>query len=259
MSAGSGAVLHVVYGIVEDPGAALARLRAADPGTSPLTPMSFSMIHGSPALRLNSHGWMNLPADVVSGLSGTEALLHYCRERLHNRVSVFSLAIRAFLSHYLDVVEAEIEHLRGELESRISKAGLPISLGFPTHRDFAFSALLPLPNAYIGLSGDRSGGAEFVRVDALFWDGKTATAVLLEGNSAPTRSDAQRLKRLEDESPHVSILRLKKPMSGIADIARRSLNDAVLPFGPYRTLHRDAFAGRETENAPSSGSGAEKA
>lgn len=235
--------VQLVYGIIEDPGAALTKLRAAPSSSATLTPLSATLGTGTPALRLNSHGWINWTAETAAALPDTDALLKYCREQLQRRTVVFSLSIRTFINACLDFAASEVERRRDELEQRLDTAGLPRSAGFPDTRDFVFSAFLPLPNVFIAVD-DKADEDSFVRVDVLLWDGKSALAVMLEGRSMPTPRTLESLERLRAAHPLISILRLPWSPRGDAsshgdlptDYLGRFLDGVALPFGPYRVL-----------------------
>jgi hypothetical protein len=238
------APIHLVYGIIEDPGAALA---AAPRGGPHIGPMSATLCDGMPALRLNTPGWINWSAETVATLKDTDALLSFCRARLQNRTTIFSLPMRTFMNACLDFAEGEVERRRDELTARLEAAGLPHSLGFPDYRDWVFSSFLPLPNVFIAVAPE-AGEESFVRVDALLWDGKAALAVMLEGRSMFTPGTMRSLERLQAAHPTLAIARIG--WSPRADAPNRDslptaylsrfLDDVALPFGPYRVLSAPA-------------------
>lgn len=234
------APINLVYGIIEDPGAALAAAHRRGPHVGP---MSATLCEGMPALQLNTPGWINWSAETVATLKDSDALLSFCRARLQNRTTIFSLSMRTFVNACIDFAQNEVERRRDELTQRLEAAGLPRALGFPGYRDWVFSAFLPLPNVFIAVEPE-DGGDNFVRVDALLWDGNAALAVMLEGRSMFTPGTLQSLERLQAAHPALAIARI--PWSPRADAPNRDnlpaaylshfLDDVPLPFGPYRVL-----------------------
>lgn len=234
------AAIELVYGIVENPAAALAQLRAGGAARPHLGPASAVIAEGAAPLRLNTHGWASLPPEAVQGLSGTEALTAWCRERLRNRTTAFALVTRSFLAAYLDFAAAEIERRREELEARLRAIGLPLDQGFPTYRDWIFSALLPLPHAVV-----RTGDDAFVEIDVLFWTGRTALALALGGRTMPTPRTLRARNRLAETYPQIRFAAMESPADGrswafgpdFLDLLDGELFPAAgLPFGPYRVL-----------------------
>lgn len=232
--------ISLVYGIVESPPAALAREAARPARAGGIGPMAATIVESTPAFRLNSPGWANAGPDVMQTVAGTTALIEYCRARLINRVSVFSLALRSFLSAYVDLALAQVESRRDELEARLRAAGLPVDEGFPGYRDWVFSALLPVPQAHVALPGEAGPAA----VDVLFWTGRSALALTLEGRSMPTRSRRLAREALLAAHPTVQAGTLPVPCDGrswemdglLERLGGDLLPDGGLPFGPYRIL-----------------------
>lgn len=243
------ATLNLVYGTIENPAAALVRERgrwAARPG---IGPMSASLAEGVPALRLNTPGWMNVSPDVVQTLAGTEALTDYCRDRLVNRVPIFSLVIRSFIAAYFDHVAKEVEHRRDELEARLDAAGFRVSSGFPTYRDWIFSALLPVPQVYIATAVP-GGSDAFVAMDVLFWTGRGPVALALESGSMPTARSLRGRRALLSSHPEMTLGAIKVPSDGRSWAFEEELDHlldgdllpcAGLPFGPYRCFDEEAL------------------
>ncbi|MCK0209727.1 hypothetical protein MWN33_16965 [Starkeya koreensis] len=233
-------MISLVYGIIESPSAALAREAARPAGNGGLGPMAATIAGGTPAFRLNSPGWINAGPDIVQGVAGTQALTEYCRARLLNRVSVFALALRSFLSAYVDFAVAEVERRRDELEARLRALGLPADDGFPTYRDWVFSALLPVPQVHVAMPGD----ADPVAVDVLFWTGRSALALTLEGRTMPTPRQRRAQEAMLAAHPAMKAATLAVPADGhswaLCELAGHFdgalLPDTGLPFGPYRIL-----------------------
>lgn len=233
--------IRLVYGIIETPLAALARERGRAPPAGGIGPLSARIVADTPAFRLNSPGWANAAPDIVQTLSGTDALTYYCRARLLNRVSVFSLLLRSFLAAYLDFAICEVERRREELEARLHALGLSGGEGFPTYRDWIFSALLPVPQVHLALPD----GHGPVAVDVLFWTGRSAVALTLQGRTMPTSRQREAREALMAAHPGIRMAAMRAPADGrswIFDEEFRALlegvllADAGLPFGPYRIL-----------------------
>lgn len=240
--------ISLVYGIIESPSAALARecARLRGPlGIGGIGPMSAAIVEGTPAFCLNSPGWANAAPEIVQSLVGTPALTEYCRTRLLNRVSIFSLALRAFLAAYVDAAAAEVERRKDELEARLHALGLPVEAGFPGYRDWIFSAFLPVPQVHVAMPDDAlSDGAAPVAIDVLFWNGRAALALTLEGRTMPTPRERRAREALLAAHPALRSAALSVPADGrswdwdaLADrIGGSLIADGALPFGPCRIL-----------------------
>ena len=233
----------IAYGIVENPARVLSTQPAALPqGGSLLSPNFASFASDSPALRLNSAGWMRLPAEVMTTLRTHAALKDYCRRRIEKKASIFDRPLQDFLTRYLDAVEEEVRNNAATLPGGVSWGAALYCAD-----DWFFSAFLPLPNAYLGLSGqerEETGAESCIRFDAVFWTGGSLVAVTLERLSmqTPRRRDAQaRFVAMRPDISFVTIpqgknrARLQSCLPGLCDGFWRGLHQ---PLGPYRP---DAF------------------
>ena len=236
--------LAVVYGTAADPVLALAEERDALVAAGRwLSPRLALIAPDTPALRLNSHGWIDLSPQMAGDIAGPTEMLRFCRYMLERRAPLFARSIRLFLANYLDFIEAEIERQRPALEAQMVRGGLPPADDLPTYRDWLFSALLPMPNAHVACTDpDKELGREdFAHVDILFWTGREILAVVLQGLSMPTPSQARRLARVEATQPNFKVIRIPASPEAGPSIPEPLLQELTgfwdglaLPFGLFR-------------------------
>jgi hypothetical protein len=239
---------HIAYGLVENPARVLAKQPAASPdGEIILSPSLASFLSDSPALRLNSPGWMSLPAEVMVTLRTHAALKEYCRKRIEKKASIFDRPLQDFLADYLDVVEAEVRaHARG------LPGGASWDTALYTTADWFFSAFLPLPNAHLELTEEEreaTGAEHFIRFDVLFWTGTSLVAVTLERLSMQTarqRHEQARFAAMRSDITFVTIPMDKKGtllQAYLPSVCERFWYGLRYPLGPYRP---DAFRWQPT-------------
>jgi hypothetical protein len=214
------------------------QLAALPQGGPILSPSLASFASDSPALRLNSAGWMSLPVEVMATLRTHAALKDYCRSRIQKKASIFDRPLQDFLTSYLDAVEAEVRHHANELPG-----GASWDAALYDTADWFFSAFLPLPNANLELTDEerRETGAErFIRFDVLFWTGTSVIAVTLERLSMPTprqRHEQARFAAMRSDFTFVTIPLEKNGMqlqAGLPSVCQRFWHGLRYPLGPYR-------------------------
>ena len=230
---------HIAYGIVENPARVLSMQPAALPqGGQILSPALASFTSDSPALRLNSAGWMSLPAEVMATLRTQAALKNYCRSRIQKKASIFDRPLQDFLTNYLDVVEAEVRDHANDLPG-----GASWDAALYDTADWFFSAFLPLPNAHLELTEEErkeTGAERFIRFDVLFWTGTSLIAVTLERLSMPTprqRHEQARFAAKRSDISFVTIPREKiatRLQARLPGICQGFWHGLRYPLGPYR-------------------------
>jgi hypothetical protein len=233
----------IAFGIVENPARVLSMQPAALPQRgSVLSPSLASFTSDSPALRLNSAGWMRLPAEVMATLRTHDALKNYCRRRIEKKASIFDRPLQDFLACYLDAVEEEVRHNAASLPG-----GASWDAALYCADDWFFSAFLPLPNAYLGLTAEEraeTGAESCIHFDAVFWTGSSLIAVTLERLSMQPPRRRHEQARFAAMRPDISFAtipsgknrtRLQSCLPGVCD---RFWQGVRQPLGPYRP---DAF------------------
>ena len=230
---------NIAYGIVENPARVLSMQPAALPQVGPiLSPSLASFASDSPALRLNSAGWLSLPAEVMATLRTHAALKDYCRRRIKKKASIFDRPLQDFLTSYLDLVEAEVRDHANELPG-----GASWDTALYDTADWFFSAFLPLPNAHLELTEEErkeTGAERFIRFDVLFWTGTSVIAVTLERLSMPTprqRDEQARFAAMRSDITFVTISLEKNGMrlqAHLPSVCQRFWHGLGYPLGPYR-------------------------
>jgi hypothetical protein len=230
---------HIAFGIVEDPARVLSMQHAGLPQGGPiLSPSLASFASDSPALRLNSAGWMRLPAEVMSTLRTHAALKDYCRRRIEKKASIFDRPLQDFLTGYLDVVEAEVRDHAPELPG-----GTSWDAALYGTADWFFSAFLPLPNAHLGLTEEereKTGAERFIRFDVLFWTGTSLVAVTLERLSTQTPRQRREHARFAAMRPDITFVTIPiernraRLQSYLPNVCEMFWHGLRYPLGPYR-------------------------
>lgn len=230
---------NIAYGIVENPARVLAMQSAALPQGGPfLSPSLACFASDSPALRLNSAGWMSLPAEIMATLRTHVELKDYCRTRIQKKASIFDRPLQDFLTSYLDVVEAEVRDHAHELPG-----GASWDAALYHTADWFFSAFLPLPNAHLELTAEErkeTGAERFIRFDVLFWTGMSVIAVTLERLSMPTprqRHEQACFAAMRSDITFVTIPMEKNGMrlqAHLPSVCQRFWHGLRYPLGPYR-------------------------
>jgi hypothetical protein len=240
---------HIAFGVVENAARVLSMQTAALPhGGTILSPSLASFASDSPALRLNSAGWMNLPPEVMATLRTQSALKDYCRRRIEKKAPIFDRPLQEFLAGYLDIVEAEVrEH------AAMLAGGASWDSALYSTADWFFSAFLPLPNAHLGLTAEERAATEaecFIHFDVLFWTGASLIAVTLERLSMQTPGQRREQARFAAIRPDITFVtipvgengpRLRSHLPGVCDRFWQGLR---YPLGPYRP---EAFRWRPPE------------
>lgn len=140
----------------------------------------------TPALRLNSDTGRRVPPERLTELAGTEAKLAATKEEAARGLDLFARHPRRFLDLYFAFIAERIESERDSLEKRLAWSG-----GLFGHRDWAFSALRPLPRAALAeIAGDKARPLQPV-ADFAFWTGEEALLVAIRATgAAPAAGDA---------------------------------------------------------------------
>jgi hypothetical protein len=230
---------HIAFGVVENPARVLSMHPALPHGGPVLSPSLASFASDSPALRLNSAGWMRLPPEVMATLHTHGALKGYCRSRIEKKAPIFDRPLQDFLTGYLDAVETEVRDHAGSLPGGASWDTALYGTG-----DWFFSAFLPLPNAHLELTAEEQAatGAEcFIRFDVLFWTGASLIAVTLERLSMQTTRRRHEQARFAAMRPDITFVTIPMKKNGtrwlqshLPSVCDRFWQGLRYPLGPYR-------------------------
>ena len=196
----------IVYGIVTNP-QTIADGFERRKGEYPLELTNrYALVSpASPGLRLSSPGWIDISFQQMSQVGATGDLFDLCRQRLINRSSPFSKLIRLFLERYLEFVGAQLEAHKSELGADAADDEIF------DHRDWIFSAWLPLPQAQILLPP--AYGADqlsFAELDIAFSLPGKLIGVTIDGASTPVKSRQKKLDYLIENHPQISLIQIPK-------------------------------------------------
>jgi hypothetical protein len=141
----------------------------------------------TPALRLNSDTGRRYPPERLTELAGADAKLAALQEEAARGLDLFARHPRRFLALYFQFIGGRLEAERQALEERLAWSG-----GLFTHRDWAFSALRPLPRAALAEIADGRVRPVTSVADFAFWTGKEALLVTIgaAGSSQVAAADA---------------------------------------------------------------------
>jgi hypothetical protein len=230
---------HIAFGVVENPARVLSMQPTSLHGGPVLSPSFASFASDSPALRLNSAGWMSLPPEMIATLRTHGALKHYCRRRVEKKAPLFDRPLQDFLARYLDAVEAEVRDHAGNLPG-----GASWETALYATDDWFFSAFLPLPNAHLELTAEERAtmGAEcFIHFDVVFWTGASLIAVTLERLSMQTVRQHQLQACFAAMRPDITFVTIPMkrnaaqwPQSYLPGVCDRFWRGLRQPLGPYR-------------------------
>lgn len=225
----------IVYGTVRDPARALTDIVGRAAGPASLTAHYALIGDDVPDLRLCSPGWIEIGPEERLELPNPEDLFLLCREAIGHSASPFSLSVRRFLEAYLDFVSSEVEAARDELDTAVD--GEEVF----AHKDWLFSAWLPLPHARILLPPAYPGEApQFAEFDVAFRRRGRIIAVLIDGAGTPVKSVRARRDYALAHHPAIDLVTLEKESlenGTFADTAMRRMfsrfwDGLTLPVGP---------------------------
>ena len=230
----------LVYGMVTDPAAVAQSLNPMPPDVPFMLSNRFAVVSpSSPALRLNSPGWIDLSPIQMMEITSTADIFDLCRDRVLARASPFSRPLRVFLVAYFQFVKEQTEKHRTQLEPADADNDVF------NHADWVFSAWLPLPHAHVLLPDEGTSDApQFAEFDVAFLLGDRLLGVMIEGINTPTKSQRQGRQYLEEKHPFATIVRV--PVAGPENKAGAFPADLFpapfshfwkgldLPQGPYR-------------------------
>lgn len=176
----TGPALFLAFGKVSRPLEALAHEGAKVAARGSHLGRQVALIGtGTPAIRLNSPGWLRAPPELIAALPDHAALCLLCRDRLRSITPPFAARASRWIEAYLDQAETDA-----------GPAGSGTEVIHTSDRMFA--SLLPLPAPrLVPVHLERQKlrpiqGQAVIPLDLAFWDGTRLTAVLFGGeNSTP--------------------------------------------------------------------------
>ena len=138
-------------------------------------------------LRLH-HGPYDFRATPRLGTaSDTETRLTLLHDHLHALCDLWQKAQHGFIDAYFGLINATLECEQTTLTAALANYG-----GLYHYRDWAFSALRPLPRAQIPLEN-----GSFVSMDFAFWTGSGLVAINLKGVQTLTKAVRNQLTTLK--------------------------------------------------------------
>jgi len=189
-------------------------------------------------LRLH-HGPYDFRATPGLGTaSDTETRLTLLHDHLHALCDLWQKAQHGFIDAYFGFIHAALEHDQNALTTELADYG-----GLYHYRDWAFSALRPLPRAQIP-----TDDGTFIAMDFAFWTGSGLVAVDLTSVQTPTKSRRNQLATLAQNGVAIIDVESARLADGGAAYLETLLPDPfhhfwqgeVLPQSPFKPNIMDA-------------------
>jgi hypothetical protein len=151
------------------------------------------------ALRLNDAPYDFTRRAAPREPSGETDPLSLLQTRIADLCGLWGKPARRWVSCYFEFISAQVELHRELLTRRLEGFG-----GLYNYRDWIYSALAPLPRAWIPISpGEAPTPATLLPADFAFWSGKSMVAVFLTGLGTPTAGHRERTRRLRASGTQV--------------------------------------------------------
>ena len=192
-------------------------------------------------LRLNNAGDLVVGWATPPGPAGATGRVSQLRAGFEDLCGPWSPLQRRFVTAYFELVVAQVENHRSELESRLVDFG-----ALYHYRDWIYSAPAPLPRAWIPVT--ETGGAvpppeSFIAGNFVFWTGDALVAVYVTGTETATPARLRNVRRLRDAGVQVHEIPAAALSAHGSDVLRDRLPAAFLrfwegeryPSGPLRT------------------------
>jgi len=152
----------------------------------------------STPLRLNGGHYEFQEPPIMRLLPTVWDQLEFLENHLFNLCGTWAKYQRLFITRYFDFVRLRIEEEREPLSKAIEEFG-----DLYEYRDWAFSALRPLPQAYVFAPKENRDDAlpqasDFIAADIAFWTGHNILAVDLSDPHSTDPFQSRRLQRVKD-------------------------------------------------------------
>ena len=193
-------------------------------------------------LRLNGGQYEFAGQPPLGDLRDTAAQLGFLRVHLQRHCSLWDRGQKLFLDRYFEFIALRVEQDRDELTAKIAEFG-----SLYRYEDWVFSALRPLPQAWLNTTVGDYGPAAMIGVDFAFWSGAEIVAVYIIGTETAGPRELEQRDRLRQNG--VTVLEI--PQSAVAGSTTfASLLPApfhkfwagqTLPSGPFGTTALSAF------------------
>lgn len=190
------------------------------------------------ALRLNDTPYEFTRRSAPQEPSGDSDPLELLQTRIADFCDLWSKPTRRWVSCYFEFISARVELNRDLLIERLEKFG-----GLYKYQDWIYSALAPLPRAWIHISpGTPLTPETLLPTDFAFWTGNKAVAVYVTGVETPTAEFQERTRRLRASGTQVIEIPAGSMKSGDKDSLgallptcfKRFWEGEAFPSGPFR-------------------------
>ena len=191
-------------------------------------------------LRLH-HGPYDFRATPGLGTaSDTETRLKLLRDHLHALCDLWQKAQHGFIDAYFGFINGALEHGQNALTTELADYS-----GLYNYRDWAFSALRPLPRAQIP-----TDDGSFIAIDFAFWTRSGLITIDLTGVQTPTKSRRKQLatlaqngvKIIDVESAHLADDGAAYLETLLPDPFHHFWQGEVLPKSPFKPNIMNAAA-----------------
>jgi hypothetical protein len=196
-------------------------------------------------LRLNGDQWDFAQRDftMAPALADPEGQLAYVREHLKRYCDLWRRSQKLFLDRYFAFVVDHVMENRAPLSRRLEPFG-----GLFDYRDWALSALRPLPRAHLPSRAVPGQAVTWIGVDFAFWTGVSPLAINLVGSETRGAPVERRLARLRRSGATVVEMSEKLLRPGheaafgaaLPKALHRFWEGETMPSGPFKPTGLDS-------------------
>jgi hypothetical protein len=174
-------------------------------------------------LRLNGGQYEFAGQPPLGDLRDAAAQLGFLGVHLQRYCSLWDRGQKLFLDRYFEFIALRIERESDELKAKIAEFG-----SLYRYEDWVFSALRPLPQAWLNTTAGDYDPAALIGVDFAFWTGGEIVAVYITG----TETAGPQVLEQRDHLRRTGVTVLEIPQSALAG----STTFAALLPGPFHNF-----------------------
>ncbi len=194
------------------------------------------------ALRLNGGQYEFAGQPPLGDLRDTAAQLGFLRVHLRRHCSLWDRGQKLFLDRYFEFIALRVERQSDELKAKIAEFG-----SLYRYQDWVFSALRPLPQAWLNTTAGEYDPAAMTGVDFAFWTGDKIVAVEITGTETAGPRVLEQRERLRKngvtvlEIPQSTLVRDEVFAETLPEPFHNFWQGQTLPLGPFGTTALSAF------------------
>ncbi len=193
-------------------------------------------------LRLNGGQYEFAGQPPLGDLRDAAAQLGFLGVHLRRYCSLWDRGQKLFLDRYFEFIAARVEHDSDNLKAKIAEFG-----SLYRYEDWVFSALRPLPQAWLNTTAGDYDPAALIGVDFAFWTGDNVVAVYITGTETASPRVLEQRERLQQngatvlEIPQSALVRDEVFAETLPEPFHNFWQGQTLPTGPFGTTALSAF------------------